>query len=76
MRRIITVVVVALVMAAMMLAMAMPALAKLNCDESGSTLHCMVGSGSGGGGVGGGGHCESNSLGDPEGTCVGGHPRP
>jgi hypothetical protein len=64
MRRIIMLVTVALVMAAMTVATAMPAFAKVNCDESSTTFECTggAGGGQGTGGGGSGGHATYNLV--------------
>ena len=54
MRRIIAVLCVMALMAAMVVVMAMPAFAKEQCGMEGTTFMCRGGSGSGGGGSGGG----------------------
>ena len=54
MRRIIAVLCVMALMAAMVVVLAMPAFAKTNCDQEGTILTCRGGSGGGGGGSGGG----------------------
>jgi hypothetical protein len=77
-RRILLVLTAALVMAAMVVAMAAPAFARLNCDndlEPGATQTCVGGEGQGPGGINSGpvggtgmnttGHCDPDPTTDP-----------